>query len=203
VVQQLPKGRVRQAGIVDPRCDGRLQVESEPEAEHAEIRLRDAVDEVAGGLVHAAIVWQDRDVAVDPKERERVLGTIRKICLGLPETSERLSHGAPSFFVKDKRCFAMVLTDHHGDGRFAIWCAAGDGVQGMLIEANPDRFFRPPYVGHRGWLGMRLDRGLDVDELAGILEDAYAEVAPAKLLEAATTATPTGRPRRSAPPSSA
>ena len=142
-------------------------------------------------------------MAVAPKERERVLGTIREICLGLPETSERLSHGAPSFFVNDKRCFVMVLTDHHGDGRFAIWCAAGDGVQGMLIEANPDRFFRPPYVGHRGWLGMRLDRGLDVDELAGILEDAYAEVAPAKLLAAATAATPTGRPRRSAPPSSA
>ncbi len=99
--------------------------------------------------------------------------------------SERLSHGAPSFFVKDKRCFTMVLTDHHGDGRFAIWCAAGEGVQGMLIEADSERFFRPPYVGGRGWLGVRLDRGLDWDELAGILEDAYAEVAPAKLVEAA------------------
>jgi hypothetical protein len=142
-------------------------------------------------------------VVVAAEERERVLGTIREICLGLPETTERLSHGAPSFFVKDKRCFVMVLTDHHGDGRFAIWCAAGDGVQGMLIEADPERFFRPPYVGHRGWLGLRLDRALDVDELAGILEDAYAEVAPAKLLEAATAATPTGRRRRSAPPSSA
>jgi hypothetical protein len=127
-------------------------------------------------------------VTVDPKERERVLGAIREVCLGLPETSERLSHGAPSFFVRDKRCFAMVLTDHHGDGRFAIWCAAGDGVQGMLVEADPDRFFRPPYVGHRGWLGVRLDRELDVDELAGILEDAYAEVAPAKLVAAARAA---------------
>jgi hypothetical protein len=123
---------------------------------------------------------------VGAAERERALDGIRAICLGLPETSERLSHGAPSFFVKDKRCFAMVLTDHHGDGRFAIWCAAGDGVQGMLIEADPERFFRPPYVGHRGWLGVRLDRGLDRDELAGILEDAYAEVAPAKLVDAAS-----------------
>jgi hypothetical protein len=127
-------------------------------------------------------------VVVDPKDRERTLGAIREFCLGLPETTERLSHGAPSFFVKDKRCFAMVLTDHHGDGRFAIWCAAGDGVQGMLIEADPERFFRPPYVGHRGWLGVRLDRGLDLDEVAGILEDAYAEVAPAKLVEAARAA---------------
>jgi len=121
------------------------------------------------------------------RERERALEGIRAICLGLPETSERLSHGAPSFFVREKRCFAMVLTDHHGDGRFAIWCPAGEGVQGMLIEADGERFFRPPYVGGRGWLGVRLDRGLDRDELAGILEDAYAEVAPAKLVEAART----------------
>ena len=98
-------------------------------------------------------------MVVDPGEREQTLAGIRKICFGLPEVTERLSHGAPSFFVKDKRCFVMVLTDHHGDGRFAIWCAAGEGVQGMLIEADSERFFRPPYVGGRGWLGVRLDRG--------------------------------------------
>jgi hypothetical protein len=122
---------------------------------------------------------------VDPAERERTLGRIREICLGLPETSERLSHGAPTFFVRDKRAFLMVLTDHHGDGRFAIWCAAPDGIQRMLVEADPERFFVPPYVGHRGWLGVRLDRGLDWDEIAGIAEDAYAKVAPARLVEAA------------------
>jgi hypothetical protein len=124
-------------------------------------------------------------MAVAPDERERTLAGIRAICLALPETSERLSHGAPSFFVKEKRCFAMVLTDHHGDGRFAIWCPAAEGAQGVLVGADPERFFRPPYVGGRGWLGVRLDRGFDWDELAGILEDAYAEVAPAKLVEAA------------------
>ena len=118
-------------------------------------------------------------------ERERVLTRIREICLGLPETSERLSHGAPTFFVREKRAFLMVLTNHHGDGRFAIWCAAPTGTQQMLVDADPDRFFRPPYVGHRGWLGVRLDRGLDWNELAGIAEDAYAEVAPSKLVEAA------------------
>ena len=121
-------------------------------------------------------------MADDQHERERVLDGIRRICLELPETSERLSHGAPSFFVQGKRVFAMVLTDHHGDGRFAIWCAAGDGVQQLLVDADPERFFRPPYVGHRGWLGVRLDRGLDWNELAGILEDAYVEVAPPKLV---------------------
>ena len=117
--------------------------------------------------------------------RERTLEKLRDISLGLPETSERLSHGAPSFFVREKRCFLMVLTNHHGDGRFAIWCAAGEGVQRMLVDADPERFFVPPYVGHRGWLGVRLDRELDWNELAGIVEDAYVEVAPAKLVEAA------------------
>lgn len=122
---------------------------------------------------------------VGPAERDRTLARIREICLALPETSERLSHGAPTFFVRDKRAFVMVLTDHHGDGRFAIWCAAPAGIQGLLTEADPERYFIPPYVGHRGWLGMRLDRGVAWEELAGIAEDAYGEVAPVKLVEAA------------------
>jgi hypothetical protein len=116
---------------------------------------------------------------------EQVLARIRQICLVLPETSERRSHGAPTFFIRQKRSFLMVLTNHHGDGRFAIWCAAPEGMQDMLVAADGERFFVPPYVGHRGWLGVRLDRGIDWDELAGIVEDAYAEVAPAKLVEAA------------------
>ena len=118
-------------------------------------------------------------------DRERILARVRGLCLALPETCERLSHGAPTFFVRGKRAFATVMTDHHGDGRFALWCAAADGMQPMLVEADPERFFVPPYVGHRGWLGVRLDRDLDANELAGILEDAYVEVAPARLVEAA------------------
>jgi hypothetical protein len=122
---------------------------------------------------------------MNPCERLRILTRLRKLALALPETSERLSHGAPTFFVREKRPFVMVLTDHHGDGRFAIWCAAPQGLQSMLVEADPERFFVPAYVGHRGWLGMRLDRALDWNELAGIVEDAYAEIAPPKLVEAA------------------
>ena len=118
-------------------------------------------------------------------ERERVLAKLRELCLALPETSERPSHGAPTFFIREKRSFLMVLTNHHGDGRFAIWCAAPDGMQRMLVDADAERFFVPPYVGHRGWLGLRLDREIHWDELTGIVEDAYAEVAPAKLVEAA------------------
>lgn len=123
-----------------------------------------------------------------PEERKRTHERLRGICLGLPEVEERLSHGAPTFFVRGKKPFVMVHTDHHGDGRFAIWCAAPDGVQAMLVEADPDKFFVPPYVGHRGWLGVRLDRGVDWNELAGIAEDAFAEIAPAKLVAAAAQA---------------
>jgi len=112
----------------------------------------------------------------------RLLAEVRKICLSFPETTERLSHGQPTFFVRGKRSFAMFLANHHGDGRIAVWCAAPDGLQEMLVEADPERFFRPPYVGHRGWLGVRLDRGFDRDELTGILEDAFAVVAPPALL---------------------
>jgi len=122
---------------------------------------------------------------MNARERQRILARIRTIALALPETSERLSHGAPTFFVREKRSFATVWHNHHGDGRFALMCAAPEGLQAMLVEADPERFFVPPYVGHRGWLGMRLDRALDPDELAGIVEDAYAEVAPPKLLESA------------------
>jgi hypothetical protein len=121
----------------------------------------------------------------DARERKRTLERVRRICLALPEVSERLSHGAPTFFVRGKRAFVMVLTNHHGDGRFAIWCAAPDGLQAMLVEADPERFFVPPYVGHRGWLGVRLDRALDWDELTGIVEDAFADVAPRALVERA------------------
>jgi len=113
------------------------------------------------------------------------LALVRELCLGLPEVTERPSHGAPTFFVRGKRSFVMVLSNHHGDGRFGIWCAAPEGLQGLLVENDPERFFVPPYVGHRGWLGFRLDRGFDRDELAGIVEDAYATVAPPKLVEQA------------------
>jgi hypothetical protein len=108
-------------------------------------------------------------------ERDRVLQRLREICLAFPNASERLSHGAPTFFVRGKRAFLMVMDNHHGDGRFAIWCAAPEGMQQLLVDTDPDKYFVPPYVGHRGWLGVRLDRGLDWNELAGIAEDAYAE----------------------------
>ena len=117
--------------------------------------------------------------------KAQILEAVREACLGLPETSERPSHGAPTFFIRAKRSFATVWDNHHGDGRFALICAAPDGMQTALVEADAERFYVPPYFGHRGWIGVRLDRGFDRDEIAGIVEDAYAEVAPPKLVEAA------------------
>jgi hypothetical protein len=112
----------------------------------------------------------------------RELEHLRAIRETLPDTSERLSHGAPSFFYREKRCFLMFMDDHHGDGRRAIWCAAPEGMQELLVGTDPEKFFRPPYVGHRGWLGVRFNDGVDWSELEGIVEDAFATVAPAKLL---------------------
>jgi hypothetical protein len=115
-------------------------------------------------------------------KRQRALERLRGICLGFPESSERPSHGAPSFFVREKKCFVMLVDDHHGDGRFAIWCAAPPGNQELLVQADPERFFRPPYVGHRGWLGVMLHGKVAWDEVGGIVEAACATVAPKSLL---------------------
>jgi hypothetical protein len=112
----------------------------------------------------------------------RALRMVRTAALRWPETSERASHGGPAFFIADKRCFVMFLDDHHQDGRLAIWCAAPDGVQVEMVEVEPDRFFRPPYVGHRGWLGVQL-LGATQPELDAIVLDAYRQVAPKRLLD--------------------
>jgi hypothetical protein len=104
------------------------------------------------------------------------------MCLALPEVTERLSHGAPSFFVRDKKTFVMFMDDHHGDGRLALWCAAPPGAQAEMIDEDPDRFFRPPYVGHRGWLGVRVDGRPDWTEVGEVIEQAYRVVAPATLV---------------------
>ena len=80
----------------------------------------------------------------------RILERLRGLCLALPEVVERPSHGAPTFFVKGQRAFLMVLDNHHGDQRTAIWCAAPEGMQRIFVHSDPERFFVPPYVGHRG-----------------------------------------------------
>jgi len=110
-------------------------------------------------------------------------GPLRAICLALPEVTERPSHGAPTWFVRDKNAFVTLWADgHHGNQFPHLWCAAPPGVQQELAAAEPDRFFRPPYVGGRGWLGVRLDRDIDWTEIAEICRDAYRVIAPARLV---------------------
>ena len=106
---------------------------------------------------------------------------VRAVCLALPEVTERLSHGAPTFFIRDKTTFATVWDNHHGDGKLGLICSAPPGVQAELVAEEPDRFYVPAYVGHRGWIGVRLDRAVDWDEIGHILEDAYLQVAPKRL----------------------
>lgn len=113
------------------------------------------------------------------------LARIRKYCLSFPEAEERLSHGHPAFFIRGKRSFVTYMDNHHGDGRLALWCASEPEVQRMLVQGDPDNYFVPPYVGHMGWVGVRLDRGLSWEQIAGVIEDAYLKAAPKKLVEAA------------------
>jgi hypothetical protein len=115
-------------------------------------------------------------VARDP------LTALRRICLALPETSERLSHGEPTWFVRGKKTF-VSFADHHHDDRLAFWCAAPPGGQQAMVASDPERFFVPPYVGGRGWLGVYLDVPVDWDEIAEIVEDAYRMVAPKRLVQ--------------------
>jgi hypothetical protein len=108
------------------------------------------------------------------------LEALRALCLVLPEVTERPSHGEPTWFIRDKKSFVMYA-DHHHDDRLAFWCAAPEGAQEVLIAADPRRYFRPPYVGVRGWLGVYLDVPQDWDEIGLLVRDAYLCVAPRRL----------------------
>jgi len=111
------------------------------------------------------------------------LKKMRKIIAGLPETSEKLSHGAPTFWG-GKKTFASFHANHHGDGRWAIWLKLPPGAQETLVEADPVRFYRPPYVGPAGWVGIDLRSGgkVDWDLVASLLEDGYRTVAPKRAI---------------------
>jgi hypothetical protein len=113
------------------------------------------------------------------KASERHLKRVRRICDSLPETTEKLSHGEPTFFVK-KKVYVMFDNNHHNDGHIAVWVPAPPGIQEMLIEASAEKFFKPPYVGVRGWIGIELGEVSD-EELAFHIQTAYKLIAPKKL----------------------
>jgi len=113
-----------------------------------------------------------------------MLRTVRSICLALPEVTERPSHGTPTFFVRGKKAFVYAwLEGHHGNHFPHLWCAAEPGVQEILLAAEPGNFFRPPYLGPRGWVGVRLDSGIERDEISELCEDAFRVIAPQKLVD--------------------
>ena len=106
------------------------------------------------------------------------LARVRRICLALPGATEKIAWGAPTFRAgKGGKLFAMFADDHHGDGRIALWCHAPKGKQEVLVGAEPERYFRPPYVGPSGWIGLVLAR-LDDEELAAHVREAWEQVAP-------------------------
>ena len=106
---------------------------------------------------------------------------VRGICLALPGASEKVSHGAPAFFAGKQ--FVMLWPHGHHDNRFPhLWCAAPAGAQEGFIAMQPERMFRPPYVGGRGWIGVRLDGQVDWDQVEMLCEDAFRSVASKKLV---------------------
>jgi hypothetical protein len=111
---------------------------------------------------------------------DKHLERVRKICFKLPETEERISHGEPTFFAGGKRVFAGYSDNHHGDGRVAVWLPAPPGMQEMLVESEPETFYRPPYVGHKGWIGVILDNISDED-LEFYIRNGWRLVATKKL----------------------
>ena len=118
-------------------------------------------------------------------EVEAVLDRLRPICLGLPDAIEKLARGEPSFRAGKGKMFAQLDNNHHDSGHIAVWAPAGFDAQEALVEANPERYFVPPYQGVRGWIGIRLDDdAVDWDEVAAVIEDAYRLVASKKLLAA-------------------
>jgi hypothetical protein len=119
---------------------------------------------------------------------------VREICLGFPAADEKLSHGAPSFHVRGKM-FLTFVDDHHGDGRVAVWCKSTIEEQRRLVEDNPSRFFVPPYVGVKGWVGVRVEtENADWIELSILVEEGWRSVAPARIARGEVVPAPTPRP---------
>jgi len=111
-----------------------------------------------------------------------VLARLRAICLALPEAQEKLSHGEPTWFAGRGKVFAMFDDHHHGAPHVSVWLPAPDGVQPMLIANDPKRFWRPPYLGHRGWVAMVLDAKPPWPLVADLVEQGYRLVASPRLV---------------------
>ena len=112
---------------------------------------------------------------------ERLIERVRKICMALPEATEKLSHGEPTWFAGKGKVFASIDDHHHGAPHCSVWLPQPLGVQEALCDAQPERFFRPPYVGPSGWVGVVLDTKPDWGVVAGLIRESYLHVATEKL----------------------
>ena len=112
------------------------------------------------------------------------IAKLRAICMALPEANERISHGEPTWFAGKGKVFAMLDNHHHGSPHLAVWLPQSLEGQLTLLEADPERFFRPPYVGPKGWVGVVLDTRPDWAEVALLVRESYQLVATAKLRKA-------------------
>lgn len=112
--------------------------------------------------------------------RPETLEKVRALCLSFPETSEKEAWGSPTFRVKNKM-FAMYMDNHHGDGRVALWCNTDADERDALVAGDSDRFFVPPYMGPRGWLGVRLDKRLGWKRIGILAEESWRRTAPARV----------------------
>src|SRR5437762_1123972 len=119
---------------------------------------------------------------------DRIIGRLRRICMALPDANEKLSHGEPTWFAGKGKVFAMLDNHHHGATHLAVWLPQPFGAQEALIGSDPERFFRPPYVGVSGWVGVVLDTGPDWDAVAALAREAYLTVATPKLRKLAVGA---------------
>ena len=117
------------------------------------------------------------------KKARQPIDRLREICLGLPEVFEKTSWKRPTFRVDAKKAKMFVLYTEGKDGRPALWCKGQDGAQEALVDEDSERFFKPPYLGVKGWIGMRLDRRVSWNEVGGLVEDSYRLVAPRNLIE--------------------
>jgi hypothetical protein len=109
------------------------------------------------------------------KDHGTQIKRLRRVCLSIPGVMEKISHGEPTFFTP-KRVFAMFANNHHGDGHVAAWLPAGPGVQEALIGEAPEIYFRPPYVGGGGWVGVELSK-VDDDQLGALVREAFRLIA--------------------------
>jgi hypothetical protein len=176
-------GLIREAYDCPITLDGYTQLEAIPKSRGAVVRK-------GKNNQPAKELPQSGSGTAGNRDSGKQLTRLRRICRSIPGATEKVSHGEPTFFTHG-RVFAMFADNHHGDGHVAVWLPAADGVQTALIEEAPETYFRPPYVGVRGWVGVEISK-VDDDQLGALLREAF------RLIDLKSASAPRAKPLRSA-----